>query len=825
MPSPDFSRNYLNEKELGAAIRLMRKGQWVELSKHPLANLTVVRNHVRSTNAKFLDEAGKEVRAFVRGIVNEMRDEIDKGSEEADQWNAFIDHYFKGHHLDSVLEVYSIGSSAFFDWRKRRIDALLRRINTLEGEYASPRINTLDERRWLYGDNYVERLNDNGDEYLAVLLDMLASPEVRIIPIAGLSGIGKTKLAWEAGQRGFQSHLFDVVTAVWMDPPPRTSESALNHVLNEFGKVLGRRDVKDLTSTEEKLEVILEDGLQGRSTLLIIDQTDPFFREDLNQLDHIVMRFPPDFRMIITTLQRGILPRHERNEIHLNGMRDEEALEYMMQLAENRGSPLESKQDLRPWLSVAGGNPAFIRALSPLAAVLPPDTASDLLETGELTHTELEEERVKLWRRTTREISKKNPEAIPVLYALSTVQEPVDLKTVSAAVDEEPGSCAFALLNLWQFFVIERKKGPNGSFFFGLLPSFKMLISAVKEEVALPDGKAYQDWEEVIRNNLVKYYISELNERLIGERLTFLGLNRDTVIDLLQYCYDTERFEALINLMDVVGRPLGIVGQRGLRKEWAEKAIESCDKLIARLQDEKRFDEVGHFEAKREWFIVHDLAWSLRQEKQVDKAKEIMERSLRVATERGYDLVKALVLRNHAQLLVLQDNTPPEVLILAVDDLQESIDLWIQNDRGEWVGHTYQVMGQILDRLDRLDEALEAFKSAYHHLEVQRHTDGQISALANLALVLAKQNREEKALQASNEAIEMARTELAPPAPVHGYALWRRAQLEVLRGSPPEIVIEWGEEALLVYRKAFASLWAVEAGEWLEDYKKEHGLS
>lgn len=309
------------------------------------------------------------------------------------------------------------------------------------------------------------------------------------------------------------------------------------------------------------------------------------------------------------------------------------------------------------------------------------------------------------------------------------------------------------------------------------------------------------------RLRLVNYYVEQLKQNIVGEQVKFFGQEKETILQLLKWCYRTTHWHELIRLVDVIGRPMGILGYINERLQWGEYAMEACEKLHSHQDDENH-----------EWFAVHDVAWAKARLGHYEEANEIWQKSLEIAKQHGYKNVEALALRNLSQMLVVQQHTSTEDLKLAVARLRRSIDLWGEIDEPEWKGHTQRVLGSILRLQGKLTESLEILRDAHQHLSSQGHIDGIINTLSDMAIVEHLLGNDDEALLLSDKSIETAITSLNPPAPAHAYALWQRAQLEAMLHHPRELVTKWAREAVQLYEASVADFWAGLARHWLENY-------
>jgi tetratricopeptide (TPR) repeat protein len=333
---------------------------------------------------------------------------------------------------------------------------------------------------------------------------------------------------------------------------------------------------------------------------------------------------------------------------------------------------------------------------------------------------------------------------------------------------------------------------------------------------------------------LGNYYINELRWLTIGDQVKFLGTEKGTVVELWRrhdvnlprfsgktrdrYTdLSAEDWEIVINLAGLIGRPLGILGQFEKRYEWGEYAMRACDALIIIAVQKEDNEKERKYREYREWFAVHDVAWAQDRLGRHETAIQIWKNSLQRAKEQGFKKVEALALYNMSKMALFQDIDNREELDQAEQLLQTSVGLWEELREREWVGHTKRILGLVLHRKGDPEAALDVLQVALDLLTAQDHDDGIIATLADMALVALSLNDPRAAPQFIESAIAKA-AKLSAPAPVHAYALWKRAQMAAETDRPSEEVEVWMRASLKIYQATFADYWKREAQKWWDNY-------
>jgi len=282
----------------------------------------------------------------------------------------------------------------------------------------------------------------------------------------------------------------------------------------------------------------------------------------------------------------------------------------------------------------------------------------------------------------------------------------------------------------------------------------------------------------------------------LAEGLVFLRHEKGTVFKLMEWCLATEEHQLLIDLLDVMGWPLGILGYWKARIDWAQRAIEACKAI-----------DLPDLEA---WFRVHDLAYSYIRTDQSREGERLIAEALQTAQQRGYRRVEALALRHLGRLAGDRGDVEE-----GIAHLEKSLALWRELDDAQWLARTVEALGRLWYQQGNWEGARACLEEALGlHREIG-YLYGEISTLCELSLVVAEQGDVEEGLALSEQAFVLAEA-IEKPAPPYAYALWMRAQLGEKMGERPKELRQRAEEAVRIYSDAGARYWADQVRRWLD---------
>ena len=383
-----------------------------------------------------------------------------------------------------------------------------------------------------------------------------------------------------------------------------------------------------------------------------------------------------------------------------------------------------------------------------------------------------------------------------IIHVMPIFAEPASPEAIGAASSSWGSHLTVGLGRLYRAFLVQKV----GYDRYDILPLTREFLQSIQRRDGLLIADVpLSDFLTNAHRNLIQYYIDYLGAMNLAERLVFLRYEKGNILRLMEWCYGTQEHQLVVDLMQVMGWPLAILGYWSDRITWAQRAIEASE-------------AIGRPDLKV-WFRVHDLAWSYARTNRVEDGERMIEEALQAAQEHGYRRVEALALRNLGRLTGERGETET-----GIEYLEKSLALWEGLGDREWLARTVGALGLLryqqgdwLKAQGCLEEALRL------HREIG-YADGEISALSELALVMVEQGDTDKALELSEQALSLAGT-IEKPAPPYAYALWLRAQLEEKLGESPEKLYKRVKEAVKTYEDAGARYWAGEARKWLEKWQ------
>jgi len=797
------------EKILRSALKLMQKRKYSELAELGLQkHLIFTQESGELGTDATAAQVGKALYKWLADQIEGMHPHGEFDSND-DDWRYYV--ILKNHFLDDLDVIGSaneihVARATFFELQKSAIKILAELITAAEKDarYGSKEINNLEEIARRFPEPYVLRVAENGVEYVDWIINLIQDGKEGIITVIGGPEVGKSRTAYESAKRCVEESLSVAVIFVQIDKLARnySQDAAVNYgryapleeILNTIGDILKMRNVREKRTIEEKSKTIYEVMAQKKPTLLVLDGLDWINPAEEEQLGMFLAEIPSPSVSLLTC---RFAPQFYATPVELHGLEWAEATTWMRNEAQRLIMLVPPKADLR-WIYDHSGQgvPTAMRYWMQQIKFqgLKPDEV--VIKKGDADFEQafshiLDDSFGKLYHR--------DPESLKLLYVLTIFASSAEAKSIAAAAGIEQNDAMACLGLLHRASLVERRDGR-----FDLLDIVrKCLWSAQYQE--LPNGESLLEFIDEAQCRLAKFYKNELKGKLIGERVRFLGTEKNTIFAVLEWCDQKNHYEELIGLVDSIGRPLGIIGRLAERLKWGKRAMLACEKT-----DEPYW---------RDWFACHDVAWTLSRTGNRGEAIGLWEESLHNADASDliqYRAVKALAMRNLAQDILNNKPDKPS-WTRAIEQLQQSISNWEEIKEWEWAGHSLEVLGLAYFENEAYSQALPYLQKAHAYLESVDHKDGTISTLAEISCVMWKTGHETEALRFMNQAVEQAQ-EMEQPAPALAYVYWRQAQVAAWRREPKAKVNEIAKKALSIYNACFASRWANEAQGWLEAF-------
>ncbi|XP_043814222.1 uncharacterized protein LOC110608107 [Manihot esculenta] len=158
--------------------------------------------------------------------------------------------------------------------------------------------------------------------FLEKVIDALLDPDLNMIGVYGLGGVGKTTLAKQVHRKAIEENLFDVVAMVAVNQTPE-----LRRIQSEIADILGLKfDVEEIPGRANRLYERLKKELEKEKKVFII-LDDIWKKLDLNVVG---IPFGDGFKgckILLTSRGQDVLSREmgTQKEIKLDVLQDEEA--------------------------------------------------------------------------------------------------------------------------------------------------------------------------------------------------------------------------------------------------------------------------------------------------------------------------------------------------------------------------------------------------------------------------------------------------------------------------------------------------------------------
>jgi hypothetical protein len=213
-----------------------------------------------------------------------------------------------------------------------------------------------------------DQLIGRGEWVGRVLKILRDSGAPSIIAITGIGGIGKTALAYEVVRRAVEAGLFE--DALWEsakqyellgDTIVARPDAAITKegLLNSIARQLGRFEILQLHPDERRLR--LQYILQHTPYLIVVDNLETV--EDYQALVEELAGLLKPSRAILTS-RIQLEPSERVQEVHVKGLSESAAIEFLRQEAQERGvPPIEMAEEavLKRIAETTGGMPLAMK--------------------------------------------------------------------------------------------------------------------------------------------------------------------------------------------------------------------------------------------------------------------------------------------------------------------------------------------------------------------------------------------------------------------------------------------------------------------------------
>ncbi|XP_043814388.1 uncharacterized protein LOC110619224 isoform X2 [Manihot esculenta] len=158
--------------------------------------------------------------------------------------------------------------------------------------------------------------------FLEKVMDALLDPDLNMIGVYGLGGVGKTTLAKQVHRKAIEENLFDVVAMIAVNQTPE-----LRRIQSEIADILGLKfDVEEIPGRANRLYERLKKELEKEKKVFII-LDDIWKKLDLNAVG---IPFGDGFKgckILLTSRRQDVLSREmgTQKELKLDVLQDEEA--------------------------------------------------------------------------------------------------------------------------------------------------------------------------------------------------------------------------------------------------------------------------------------------------------------------------------------------------------------------------------------------------------------------------------------------------------------------------------------------------------------------
>lgn len=739
---------------LAKALELIRKRDMLKLGKHQLVHLIVVRQQAQPSDPPV--RLGRITKTVIGELLDSrMRPE---GPQDADRldWRRYVllqEYVFRGRTMGELMADLGISQALFFDTKKEAVEILADELWLAE-QRAREQLEHIHENIPDPQFDFIGRVDTQGRDLVQLILDGLQN-RPWVVSIRGFGGVGKTRLAIEAAWAAVKQSLFNRVVWVEITPDHAVSPDPLGLILDTIGKALGTRRILAVEEMEERTELVME-LLSENKCLVVIDSTERVPDPQHEQVMQLVRSLPlPTCALIVS---REMQRKTElETMIHLDGMQQNEALEFLAARADEHDIELTDEQ-AKYLYDVTQGNPrAMLLSLGWMAKYGLP--AEDLLVPERREMSEL------LDHLLGRVYEKLDEDEERVLNVMPLFREPMRWPPIAAAsaLAEDPVRVKTALGNLYSRFLVELENRKE----YSIAPLVHMyLMDRVGKPGARIASQSARDFRAQAYRRLIDHCLREFESASTQRRLDFVRDYRQTILDELRWSLNCDEHKRLTDLVFFVGGPLGELGYLRDKLEWGRSAIVAAEKLGA--------------QNRAAWHKIYDVGWTHIQRGEYEDAERATKQGLAEAQELGYSKAESIALRNLA--VIAMQHKEYEA---AVDHLNRSLEIAEANNIRRCVALAKGTLGEAKLSLTEAAEARILFQQAYFIYEALGNPSWQSIGLSQTALACVADGDLDTARTLLARAKTMART-VPDPSRAQARALWVQGILHKEEGNLEE---------------------------------------
>jgi tetratricopeptide (TPR) repeat protein len=323
---------------------------------------------------------------------------------------------------------------------------------------------------------------------------------------------------------------------------------------------------------------------------------------------------------------------------------------------------------------------------------------------------------------------------------------------------------------LYRSFLIEKRQGDR----YSIVPLVgEFLRNLRRETTATVGGVPVAVFIQQSYRRLADYYVSTLRvvQRRVDSTLLILKVERKNIWTIMEWCYQEGVHEPMLELLEFIGPSLDKLRYLLDRKQWAERAIEVCEKL-------------GRLE-QAAWFRVRDLAWTLVRmgtDASRQEGTKILDNYNDVGAQKGWNRVQALALRNLGLLAMEQED-----YVTAHSLLEQSLAIWKEAGDDQWYLLTKRYLADTLVHLGQIDSGLSMLREMVSKHAEAGDLDSQIGATNSAAIAYALQNKCGEARRLYENSRQLATT-IQEPSWALAEALSVASRVEEMCGNIPEAI-------------------------------------
>jgi tetratricopeptide (TPR) repeat protein len=748
---------------------------------------------------------------FSQAIEEICPDNIDEDSQERRIYVYLKEFVQLGKERQMVEDSLSVSRSLFFEIQQKAIEVLATKLWYMKEAAELEKKIKHNLERSSYTE-FIERYDDQGRNYIKdIIIPELRDGRSWTVALVGDPGCGKSALSHAVAEElikksdGYKLN-FDAV--IWISC--RRDEyqmgtgrivtieksASLDNILERIASTLKNREVFQQAVGEKK--IIIDRLLKDNKSLIVLDNFDSEWIEDSfkKEIESFVQDLPEPHKVLVTMRKdqywKGMC------EIPLHAMNRTEAYNFLYAEAISRRLNPFTNSEFEIVYAKTYGMPLVMKQVLGLTRV-------HGYQLKDALDFDQKENRDMLMYMYGKAFERLPIYAQKILLVMPFFADAVSGETLEYTSGVSGPERMEAISRLYRSHMIESIKfNSYRENTYTLLPFMSEYLRGLR---IIPNMKVgdelLQEFTDQALSRSVDYYI-KLLETSKGKdsQLLVLKNEKENIKNIMKWCWEEQDIR-FVNIMELIGIPLGTIRYLQLREDWGQKAVQLC-------LDSGKLQEAN-------WYQIRDVAWSTYRQgtsAKRERGLQLLNDALDTARKAGWFKNQSLALTNLAKLDIDQGNYDQAEIYL-----EECLRLWKKTGDSFWYNITLLAQARLLQAKKKPTEAIEIYNKLLKEFVEDEYINGQIETLSELAVAHALTGDGKKAFSYLDIAEGYA-SSINPPAYSLAYTLERSFTINLMCGNIKKAKSDL-KRSIQIYRDLGASYWVDELGGRLLDLENE----